>query len=81
MARVSRMCATVSERMIRGAKQTFYNKVGVAYLNEDGTIDVVLEAVPVNGRFQIRDWKRFVPTEEQKDDRTTAEKDGDDIPF
>jgi hypothetical protein len=39
----------------------FWNRVGVAFVNNDGSINVKLEAVPVNGEIQIRD---YVPKDE-----------------
>jgi hypothetical protein len=39
----------------------FWNRVGVAFVNGDGSINVKLEAVPVSGEIQIRD---YVPREE-----------------
>ena len=42
---------TVSERNGR----SFWNRVGVAFLNRDGSLNVKLEAVPVSGEMQIRD--------------------------
>jgi hypothetical protein len=34
----------------------FWNRVGVAFVNNDGSINVKLEAVPVSGEIQIRDY-------------------------
>ena len=39
----------------------YWNRVGVAFLNSDGSINVKLESLPVAGDFQIRD---YVPREE-----------------
>jgi hypothetical protein len=39
----------------RGEK-SFWNRVGVAFVNNDGSINVKLEAVPVSGELQIRDY-------------------------
>lgn len=41
--------------------RNFWNRVGVAFVNNDGSINVKLEAVPVSGEIQIRD---YVPKEE-----------------
>ena len=41
--------------------KNFWNRVGVAFVNNDGSINVKLEAVPVNGEIQIRD---YVPRDE-----------------
>ena len=47
----------ISER--NGRK--FWNRIGVAFTNSDGSINVKLEAVPVTGELQVRD---YVPRED-----------------
>ncbi|HWZ88241.1 MAG TPA: hypothetical protein VNW92_05305 [Polyangiaceae bacterium] len=37
--------------------KSFWNRVGVAFVNSDGSINVKLEAVPVSGEIQIRDYQ------------------------
>lgn len=37
--------------------KNFWNRVGVAFVNADGSINVKLEAVPVSGEIQIRDYQ------------------------
>jgi hypothetical protein len=44
----------------RGEKK-YWNRIGVAFVNSDGSINVKLEALPVGGDFQIRD---YVPASE-----------------
>jgi hypothetical protein len=41
--------------------KSFWNRVGVAFINGDGSINVKLEALPVSGELQIRD---YTPREE-----------------
>jgi len=36
--------------------KSFWNRIGVAFVNADGSINVKLEAVPVTGEIQIRDY-------------------------
>ncbi|MBX3184051.1 MAG: hypothetical protein KIT72_00890 [Polyangiaceae bacterium] len=43
----------------------FWNRVGVAFVNSDGSINVKLDAVPVSGDMQIRD---YVPRETSDSD-------------
>jgi hypothetical protein len=45
----------------RGDKK-YWNRVGVAFVNSDGSINVKLESLPVAGELQIRD---YVPRDEQ----------------
>ena len=49
---------TITER----GERSYWTKIGVAYVNRDGSLNVKLEAVPVNGTMQVRDW---TPREEQ----------------
>ena len=37
--------------------KSFWNRIGVAFVNADGSINVKLEAVPVTGEIQIRDYQ------------------------
>jgi hypothetical protein len=49
----------ISERNSR----SYWNRVGVAFVNGDGSINVKLDAVPVTGELQIRD---YVPREDSQ---------------
>jgi hypothetical protein len=40
----------------RGDK-TFWNRIGVAFTNKDGSINVKLDALPTSGQLQIRDYE------------------------
>jgi hypothetical protein len=42
----------ISERNAR----KFWNRIGVAFINHDGSMNVKLEAIPVSGEMQIRDY-------------------------
>lgn len=44
----------------RGGR-SYWNRCGVAFVNNDGSLNVKLECVPINGEVQIRD---YVPREE-----------------
>jgi hypothetical protein len=35
--------------------KTYWSKIGVAFVNRDGSINVNLEALPVSGKLQIRE--------------------------
>ncbi|HEX3596211.1 MAG TPA: hypothetical protein VHU80_13970 [Polyangiaceae bacterium] len=37
-------------------RKSYWNRVGVAFVNNDGSINVKLDAVPVSGELQIRDY-------------------------
>jgi hypothetical protein len=36
--------------------KSYWNRVGVAFVNHDGSINVKLDAIPVSGELQIRDY-------------------------
>jgi hypothetical protein len=44
----------------RGGKN-YWNRIGVAFVNADGSLNVKLEAIPVNGELHVRD---YVPRED-----------------
>jgi hypothetical protein len=41
----------------RGTGKSFWTKVGVGFVNRDGSITLKLDAIPVNGTLQVRDWE------------------------
>jgi len=38
-----------------GKDKNYWNKIGVAFVNQDGSLNVKLEALPVGGELHIRD--------------------------
>jgi hypothetical protein len=54
-----KMAYVITER----GGRSFWNKIGVAFVNADGSINVKLDSVPVTGELQIRD---YVAREEQQ---------------
>lgn len=47
-------------------ERNYWRRIGVAYVNRDGSLNVKLDAVPVNGTMQIRDW---TPREDSVEER------------
>ncbi|MBX3130714.1 MAG: hypothetical protein KF718_28610 [Polyangiaceae bacterium] len=41
--------------------KSYWNRIGVAFVNRDGSLNVKLEAMPVSGELHIRD---YVPRDE-----------------
>ncbi len=37
-----------------GVEKSFWIKVGACFLNRDGSFNVYLDALPINGKLQIR---------------------------
>ena len=44
--------------------KTYWNRIGVAFTNKDGSINVKLDALPTGGTLQIRDYE---PREDSDD--------------
>jgi hypothetical protein len=38
-------------------EQKFWNRIGVAFTNKDGSINVKLDALPLGGQLQLRDFE------------------------
>lgn len=51
-SRNSKVVYNITERDGR----LFWNRIGVAFVNSDGSLNVKLEAFPVNGELHIRDY-------------------------
>jgi hypothetical protein len=41
----------------RGAGKSYWMRVGVGFVNRDGSITLKLDALPVNGTLQVREWE------------------------
>ena len=40
----------------KSGNKRYWNRIGVAFMNSDGSINVKLDSLPVSGEFQIRDY-------------------------
>lgn len=47
---------TVIERTDGETKKSFWVRIGAAFTNRDGSYTVKLDALPVNGMLQVREW-------------------------
>ena len=52
---------TVFTIVERGQGKSYWTKVGVGFLNRDGSITLRLDAIPVNGTLQVRDYEPWDP--------------------
>jgi hypothetical protein len=41
----------------RGQGKSYWTRVGVGFVNRDGSITLRLDAIPINGTLQIREWQ------------------------
>jgi len=60
MAKINRVAYAVSESSSKDDDETksYWTKVGVTFLNKDGSETVVLDAIPVNGRLVLQEPKK-----------------------
>jgi hypothetical protein len=40
----------------RGQGKSFWVRIGVGFTNRDGSLNLRLDAIPVNGSLQVREW-------------------------
>lgn len=57
-------------------KKTFWARVGSAFPRDDGGFNIVLNALPINGKISI-----FPPQEQQPRTPRDARRDDDEVPF
>jgi len=48
-----KVCYVITERN----DKTYWNRIGVAFTNKDGSLNVKLDALPIGGTLQIRDYE------------------------
>jgi hypothetical protein len=41
----------------RSPGKSFWTRVGVGFVNRDGSINLRLDAIPITGTLQVRDWE------------------------
>lgn len=51
-------------------ERKFWTKIGVAFVNRDGSLNCKLDSLPVDGELHIRD---YVPREERSSSRRAPE--------
>ena len=57
-ARTMKVVWTVVERgTSNGAVKSYWTRVGVGFVNRDGSINLKLDAIPTNGTLQVREWE------------------------
>lgn len=62
----------------RGTDRAYWTRIGVAFVNRDGSLNVILNCLPLDGKMQIRDYvpRDAAPTPPDRDPPND-----DDIPF
>ena len=61
----------IGEAVVEGNKDggKFWVRGGAAFVNRDGSLNVRLDAMPVNGELQIRDYQPREPREAASDEQ------------
>ena len=59
----------------RGAGKSYWTRVGIGFVNRDGSITLKLDAIPVNGTLQVREWES-----REEGPRRASEPEGDSLP-
>jgi len=44
----------MTETVVNGEPKTWFHRCGTAFVNRDGSINVILESVPLSGRLNLR---------------------------
>lgn len=42
--------------VVERGERHYWTRVGAAFTNRDGSLSVRLDAIPLNGNLQVRDW-------------------------
>jgi hypothetical protein len=68
----------------RGQGKSFWTRVGVGFVNRDGSLTLRLDAVPINGTLQVREWqepydRRAEPAEPGARPRGKQQSTGDSL--
>lgn len=40
-----------------GMERPYWMKIGVGFVNNDGSINLYLDAAPLDGKLQLREWR------------------------
>jgi hypothetical protein len=57
----------------RSPGKSFWTRIGVGFVNKDGSLNLRLDAIPINGTIQVRDWE---PAERFSGEAQGAQGDG-----
>ena len=55
----SRNMKTVFTVVDRGQGKSIWVRIGVGFVNRDGSLNLNLDAMPTNGKLQVREWEPF----------------------
>jgi hypothetical protein len=49
--------------------KSFWNRIGAAFTNRDGSLTLKLDSIPIGGTMQVRDWE---PRDADRENRSQA---------
>jgi hypothetical protein len=51
---------TVVERgQANGLTKSYWSRIGVGFVNRDGSLTLRLDSIPLNGNLQVREWEPY----------------------
>lgn len=56
---------SIREAKVKGEQSSFWTRCGVGFVNKDGSINVKLDLIPIDGKLHIREPK---PKTEKQDE-------------
>lgn len=59
---VKRKWAVYSIRERQGLEKPFWMRVGIAFMNRDGSFTLRLDATPLDGKLHMREWQEEAAT-------------------
>jgi hypothetical protein len=59
MEEQSKNMKTVFTVVERGPGKSFWVRIGVGFENKDGSWNLRLDAIPISGKLQVRDWEPY----------------------
>jgi hypothetical protein len=55
----AKMMKTVFTVVERSPGKSYWVRIGVGFVNQDGSMNLRLDAIPVNGVLQVREWEAY----------------------
>ena len=69
---ISKNMKSVYTVVDRGQGKSTWVRVGVGFTNRDGSLNLRLDAIPVNGMLQVREWEPGDRRSDSADTQTHA---------
>lgn len=73
MEEQSKNMKTVFTVVERGPGKSYWTRIGVGFENKDGSWNLRLDAIPISGKLQVRNWE---PYDRRDDSASPGAEDG-----